>query len=186
MRSYNKVIRESAKMHAVNVADLVFHVANDAKLLQNKGMETFESYIKNATGEKSLNAIERKTGIARATLIRKLKGNPPIETVVAIARAYGLSFGEVFVKAGYIRQDEADAMASDSALSTVTDRQLAEEILRRAIASEGSELNQPLQLVDADPDYSNLSDEDVRNNKYDLAARPAEPNIGYDDLPNEP
>lgn len=37
-----------------------------------------------------------------------------------------------------------------------------------------------------DPDYSNLSDEDVRKNKYGLAARPADPNIGFDDLPNEP
>lgn len=39
---------------------------------------------------------------------------------------------------------------------------------------------------DEDPDYSNLSDEDVKQNRYDLAAKEADKNIGFDDLPNEP
>ncbi|MGP9488919.1 hypothetical protein CIK76_05095 [Glutamicibacter sp. BW80] len=151
-------------------------------------MTTFESYIKDATGEGSLHAIERRTGIARATLTRKLKGIPPVETVVAICRAYGLSFSEAFVEAGYIRQDEADTLASDGALRLATDRQLAEEILRRALAAEGtesSELNQPIRLVDNLPDYSQMSDEDVRN-AYDLAALKKPENIGDDELPHAP
>lgn len=151
-------------------------------------MTTFESYIKDATGEGSLHAIERRTGIARATLTRKLKGIPPVETVVAICRAYGLSFSEAFVQAGYIRQDEADTLASDGALRLATDRQLAEEILRRALAAEGtesSELNQPIRLVDNLPDYSQMSDEDVRN-AYDLAALKKPENIGDDELPHAP
>lgn len=36
-----------------------------------------------------------------------------------------------------------------------------------------------------DPDYSNLSDEDATRNRYGLAAKPADPNIGFDDLPHE-
>lgn len=39
---------------------------------------------------------------------------------------------------------------------------------------------------DEDPDYSNLSDEDVKQNRYDLAAKEADKNIGFDDLPSEP
>lgn len=186
MRSYNTVIRDGAKVHVLKRDHLRVWVAIDAKLLQNKLMNTFEDYIKDVTGEKSLNAIERKTGIARATLIRKLKGVPPIETVVAIVRAYGLNFAEVFVNAGYIRQDEADSLANENALRKVTDRQLAEEILRRAIESEDSELRQPLRILDEDPDYSQMSDDDVRKNRYGLAAKEADPNIGFDDLPHEP
>lgn len=186
MRSYNTVIRDDAKVHVLKRDYLRVWVAIDAKLLQNKPMKTFEDYIKDVTGEKSLNAIERKTGIARATLIRKLKGVPPIETVVAIVRAYGLNFADVFVNAGYIRQDEADALANENALRKVTDRQLAEEILRRAIESEDSELRQPLRMLDEDPDYSQMSDGDVRKNRYGLAAKEADPNIGFDDLPHEP
>lgn len=186
MRSYNTVIRDDAKVHVLKRDYLRLWVAIDAKLLQNKPMKTFEDYIKDVTGEKSLNAIERKTGIARATLIRKLKGVPPIETVVAIVRAYGLNFADVFVNAGYIRQDEADSLANENALRKVTDRQLAEEILRRAIESEDSELRQPLRMLDEDPDYSQMSDGDVRKNRYGLAAKEADPNIGFDDLPHEP
>lgn len=186
MRSYNTVIRDDAKVHVLKRDHLRVWVAMDAKLLQNKLMKTFEDYIKDVTGEKSLNAIERKTGIARATLIRKLKGVPPIETVVAIVRAYGLNFADVFVNAGYIRQDEADSLANENALRKVTDRQLAEEILRRAIESEDSELRQPLRMLDEDPDYSQMSDDDVRKNRYGLAAKEADPNIGFDDLPHEP
>lgn len=40
--------------------------------------------------------------------------------------------------------------------------------------------------IDGLPDYSNMSDEDVRQNRYDLAAKEADKNIGFDDLPHEP
>lgn len=172
-------------MHHTNTCDMGLRIAIDAKVLQNKLMDSFENYIRTATGEPSLNAIERKTGIARATLTRKLKGVPPVETVVAIARAYGLNLAEVFVNADYIRQDEADALANDGALRKATDRQLAEEILRRAIASEESELNKPLDTFDEDPDYSKMSVEDVRNT-YDLAALKKPHSIGDDELPHAP
>ena len=184
MRSYKTVSLNDAKILCKSASNMVKSLANDAKMLQTRDMTTFESYIKDATGERSLHAIERRTGIARATLTRKLKGIPPVETVVAICRAYGLSFTDVFVNAGYIRQDEADALAGEGALRQATDRQLAEEILRRAIEAEDSELNQPLQLVDTDPDYSKLSAEDVRNS-YDLAALKKPEHIGDDELPNE-
>lgn len=154
-------------------------------MLQNELMTTFEDYIRSATGESSLGAVERRTGIARATLTRKLKGVPPIETVVAISRAYNLNFLEVFVAAGYIRADEADSIASNGALRAATDRQLAEEILRRAIESERSELHAPLRVIDSDPDYSQMSEEDVIST-YDLAALKRPEQIGDDELPHEP
>lgn len=148
-------------------------------------MTTFEDYIRNATGESSLGAIERRTGIARATLTRKLKGIPPVETVVAISRAYNLHFLDVFVAAGYIRADEAESIANNGALRSATDRQLAEEILRRAIETEQTELNAPLRVIDSDPDYSQMSDEDVRTS-YDLAALKKPEHIGDDEVPHEP
>lgn len=144
-------------------------------------MTNFESFIKAATGENSLHAIERRTGIARATLTRKLKGIPPIETVVAIIRAYGLGFIETFVAAGYIRQDEAESIAAEGALRKASDVQLAEEILRRANASEAAALHAPIEFEL--PDYSNMSAQDAKD--YGLAAKESDGNIAHDEAPNE-
>lgn len=165
--------------------DVANQLAHDAKLLHTNLMESFETYILNATGASSVHAIEQKTGIARATLSRKLKGRPAVETVVAICRAYNVSFLEAFVAAGFIREDEAKSISGESSIRTATDRQLAEEILRRVIETESSELTKPLDIgADGYPDYSNLSEADAKS--YDLAAKKEDEHIGYDDLPNEP
>lgn len=147
-------------------------------------MSDFETYIKAATGESSLYAIEQKTGMARATLARKLKGRPTVETVVAICRAYRVNFLEAFVAAGFIRDDEADTIAGEAALRSATDRQLAEEILRRVSETESEELTKPLDPADLLPDYSAMSEQDARD--YGLAAKEADKHIGHDELPHEP
>lgn len=147
-------------------------------------MSDFETYIKAATKESSLYAIEQRTGMARATLARKLKGRPSVETVVAICRAYRINFLEAFVAAGFIRDDEADAIAGEATLRSATDRQLAEEILRRVSGPESEELTKPLHAVAPLPDYSKMSEQDAKD--YGLAAKKADTHIGHDELPHEP
>ncbi len=49
---------------------------------------------------------------------------------------------------------------------------------------EPEDADMDLDMEDADPDYSQMSDQDARD--YDLAAREGDPNIGHDELPHEP
>lgn len=94
---------------------------------------------------------------------------------------------------GYNDQVQATSLSVEDVLRPFSTKALLAEVERRAekLQSLVHKLSSAIDEqapVDSDglPDYSNLSDEDVRKNRYDLAARPAEPNIGFDDLPNEP
>lgn len=94
---------------------------------------------------------------------------------------------------GYGEKKEASSLSIEEVLRPFSTKALLDEINRRAEKLQrlvhelaNSLDNQLPQDKDGLPDYSNLSDEDVRQNRYDLAAKEADKNIGFDDLPNEP
>lgn len=99
-------------------------------------------------------------GMHPSTLVRQLDGEVKVGTVVAICRAYGAPILPALVAAGFITRDEANSATVEVALVEATDRQLAEEILRRVIEAEGehSELTEPLgdEQVTAAVEKSNV------------------------------
>lgn len=110
-----------------------------------KTLEDFEAYLTRITHGASRRAIADAAGLEPSTLTRQLqRGRVPIETTVAIARAFRADLMEAFVEAGYITPSEATGLASRNALSAATDLQLAEEILRRVQAAASPELEAPL------------------------------------------
>lgn len=66
-----------------------------------------------------------------------------MQTVVAICRHYQLPMLPAFVAAGYITTGEARAISSFD-IHALTDRELAEEILRRASGNPTSMLHKPV------------------------------------------
>lgn len=94
---------------------------------------------------------------------------------------------------GYNEQPQAKSLSVEDVLRPFSTKALLAEVERRAeklqslVHKLSSAIDESLP-VDSDglPDYSNMSDEDVRQNRYDLAAKEADKNIGFDDLPNEP
>ncbi|WP_104333782.1 hypothetical protein [Rathayibacter sp. AY2B5] len=108
--------------------------------------DALREHIEQISGTKSLRSVALAAGITPSTLVRQLDGEMKAATVVAICRAYGAPILPAFVAAGYISPDEARASISEAALRSATDRQLAEEILRRVIEAEGEhpELTDPI------------------------------------------
>jgi hypothetical protein len=133
------------------------------------------------TGARSGREMARAIGIDASTLGRHLRSEPPVGTVVALCRAYGLNVIEVFVRVGYITETEAAEGALVSALQSATDEQLAQEMLRRVRAgSAGTAITEPVspeQLAaadvsaDADDDEASAEDFDVEPDLPALAKR---------------
>lgn len=94
---------------------------------------------------------------------------------------------------GYGEQAEPKSLSVEDVLRPFTTKTLLAEIERRAdklqalVHKLSSAVAQDVP-VDNDglPVYLEMSDEDVRKNRYRLAAKEADPNIGFDDLPHEP
>lgn len=63
------------------------------------------------------------------------------------------------------------------------DLDLLYELIRRSSGLPAGVFGR-LSGADADPDYSNMSEQDAKD--YGLAAKEADPNIGHDELPHEP
>lgn len=92
-----------------------------------------------ATGARSMRAIARAIGMEPSTLTRQTK-NLPVQTVVAICRAYGLPVVPMFVKVGYITVEEAASGMLEQALANATDTELMAETLRRVQAGKASKI----------------------------------------------
>lgn len=90
-------------------------------------------YFRLQTQERSVRAIALKAGLDQSTLNRQLTGSTSltVETVVAVARAYGLDFAETFVAVGFITEDEARHFSRRYSLSDYSDQDLTREIVRR-------------------------------------------------------
>lgn len=91
-----------------------------------------DEFLERATNKASRRAIADAAGLDASTFTRQLaRGRVPVQTVVAVCRAYGADFVEGFRAAGYVTADEASRMTSGGALRAATDEQLVQEILRR-------------------------------------------------------
>ena len=109
-------------------------------------LAALEAFIERASGGASWRAIAEAAGLDPSTLTRQMnRGRVPVQTVVAICRAYGADMLAGFVAAGYVTTDEAVRMASGGALRSATDLELAREILRRVEETSASEvLTEPI------------------------------------------
>ena len=160
--------------------------------------DALREHIEQLTGTKSLRSVALAAGMHPSTLVRQLDGEVKVGTVVAICRAYGAPILPAFVAAGYITRDEAEKTSTEAALRDASDRQLAEEILRRVIEAEGEhpELTEPLddEQVTAAVEQSNvrrlnvggrpedLTDEEIAARYGDrLAADRSDPEQNLDD-----
>jgi transcriptional regulator with XRE-family HTH domain len=100
--------------------------------------ETTTDYWLTLTGEKSVRAIAKTTGLDQSTLNRQLTGisDLRVQTVVAICRTYGVEMAPVFVKAGFLTEEEAREFSAAKQLKAYSDIELSTEMLRRV--TEGS------------------------------------------------
>lgn len=136
--------------------------------------------------------LEAKTGDTKRQMAIKLGHTPSTfnrnietaEVIIAVCRAYGINPVEGLIAAGIIEASEVAQAATESSLADVPETALLEEVLRRAAGRADVTNIRKLQLVDEDPDYSNMSVEDARN--YGLAAKEEDQNIGRDESPHEP
>lgn len=113
--------------------------------------------MKAATGERSVRAIALRVGMEPSTLTRQLRADLPVQTAVAIARAYGVPVVPLFVEVGYITGDEAREGVLAMALEQASDAELMTETLRRVQAGKAS------RVITAPIDVSGLSDDELRS-----------------------
>lgn len=110
-------------------------------------MTTAEQWIRQTTGDISLRKVATEAGISQATLARQIREDTlTAESVVKIARAYGVSVVSGLQAIGVITEDDVMPAAIEKALQDATDEQLADEVLRRMKA--GSEIyDRPISEV---------------------------------------
>lgn len=104
-------------------------------------IERLREYVEQVTGGASLRSVAARTSIEPSTLSRQFaRESVPVETVVAIARAYRGDLLLGLVIGGFITQDEAAEFTSRGSLADATDLQLAQETLQRMRALPRADL----------------------------------------------
>lgn len=100
-----------------------------------------DDFFKAISGGASYRKMGSDSGIGYSTVRRQLTGEGDLTAgvVVALARAYGANVIEALKVAGFITAAEAGRPSLTDALRNATDVELAEEILRRALAGEATE-----------------------------------------------
>lgn len=103
--------------------------------------ETIKGFLSDASNGASFREMGRVSGINHSTIRRQLTGEGDLTApvVVALARAYDANVIAALVAAGFITGDEAAGYMAGARLEDASDKQLAQEILRRAMAGEASE-----------------------------------------------
>lgn len=161
-------------------------LTNDAKMQQSESVnEALKDHLTAITNGASWRAMATQAGLEPSTLKRQLDGEPKVQTVVAICRAYGRPILPALVAAGFITEEEAFGMAVGAQLKLATEQQLVEEMLSRVVAAkeagtEGSlpELFEPVDQAAVEAatkkpaDGSNVvgKTEDELQSEYRLAA----------------
>lgn len=134
-------------------------LANFLVMIDRMNKEDFVQHLAEITGGMSRRRIAEKSGIGRSTLVAQLAKledqgrRVPMETIVAICRAFNAPFLPAIVAAGYLTQEEADLIASGKSvtLSEVSDKELAAETLRRLTAGKAARnLTEPMEEADAE------------------------------------
>lgn len=104
--------------------------------------DQLRDHVLDISGQPSVRALALDIGMEPSTLARQISsGDVKVQTVVSICRHYNAPLLPSFVAAGFITPDEAAAMSGTATLASVSDRELAEEILRRATSRPESSLN---------------------------------------------
>lgn len=89
-------------------------------------------WINTTTGNESVRATALKAGLAQRTLANQIeKDRISAENVIAIAIAYGAHPVRALVDTGYLDEKYARTVDPMTALRSVTEDQLADEVLRR-------------------------------------------------------
>ncbi|WP_407107821.1 helix-turn-helix domain-containing protein [Rhodococcus aetherivorans] len=110
-------------------------------------MTSPEQWIRQTVGDTSLRKVASEAGISQATLARQIReGTLTAESVVKIARAYGVSVADGLQAIGVLTEDDVLPTSVEKALREASDEQLADEVLRRMKA--GSEIyDRPISEV---------------------------------------
>ena len=104
---------------------------------------THDDWFQNLTAGDSINAAAKRAVLEQGTLNRQLKrGMIPAESVIALARAYGVNPVQALVDTGYLTKDEATGEVHVINWSELPDTDLLRELLRRA--EDGSRILEPL------------------------------------------
>lgn len=89
-------------------------------------------WLEKVTNSASVNAAANRAGIVQRTLSRQVeRGEISAENVIAIAIAYGAHPVRALVDTGYLDEKYARTVDPMTALRSVTEGQLADEVLRR-------------------------------------------------------
>lgn len=131
-------------------------LTRDAKMHHCRGVNNYLlEHLLRLSGASSIRALALDIGMEPSTLNRQLAGEVKVQTIVAICRRYDAPLLPAFVAAGFITEAEAIAMGSTAALSTATDKELAQEILDRVTRNDGlsDALSEPLH-----PKHPNVTD----------------------------
>lgn len=89
-------------------------------------------WLEQVTNNASVNAAANRAGIVQRTLSRQVeRGEISAENVIAIAIAYGAHPVRALVDNGYLDEKYARTVDPMTALRSVTEDQLADEVLRR-------------------------------------------------------
>jgi hypothetical protein len=107
--------------------------------------EALMEHLKAVTNGASDRSIALAIGMVPSTFARQLNGEMKVQTLVAICRQFHAPFLPAFVAAGFITEDEADAMRSVPSLPDVSAEDLMREVLRRVKAggSDAEKLEEP-------------------------------------------
>lgn len=92
---------------------------------------TTNEWYERTTGGDSVNAVANKAGIPKSTLWQQAHGTITTDTVVKIARAYGINPAQALADIGLITADELAGGSNGLNLTHCTDTELVREIGRR-------------------------------------------------------
>ncbi|BDB58938.1 MULTISPECIES: hypothetical protein [Rhodococcus] len=139
-------------------------------------MTTPEQWIRDTVGNTSIRKVATEAGLNHTTLARQIReGTLTAESVVKVARAYGVSVADGLQAIGVLTEEDVLPISVEKALQEATDEQLADEVLRRMKA--GNEIyDRPLSEVGTvhtlkprvpDVDLADLEGLDYVSNKDD-------------------
>lgn len=94
--------------------------------------QTLVEFLYTATSGASNRAMAEKIGMTHTTLKAQLASDKtPGLTLGMLCRAYGISFGEAAIAAGWVTESELRASGGQLQLSSVSDLDISKELLRR-------------------------------------------------------
>ncbi|TFD16192.1 hypothetical protein E3T26_04740 [Cryobacterium sp. TMT1-21] len=101
--------------------------------------QTLVDFLHSATSGASNRAMADRIGMTHTTLKAQLASDKtPGLTLGQLCRAYGISFGDAAVAAGWVTENELRASSGQLHLASVSDLDISKELLRRVAAGSAS------------------------------------------------